>query len=356
LHKGLHESTPNVQIMYEPAVIPKVWQRRWHMRSEAAEAIAADVIRAVRGRRTQTAFSRVLGYRSNIARRWESQACFPTASAFLTACTRLRPASARVFQRFFSFTPSWLDEHDPFSPACVAAFLRELRGKTPIGVLASRTDYNRYQVARWLHGKTQPKLPEFLSLVEAASRRLLDLIAQLVDPAVMPTVASDWKRLTRAREAMYDAPWSHAVLRALELVDYARAPSAERSAWLARALGLSEAEVQAGIDVLADSGQIRTLRGRWQPNRVLSVDTGHDPRRARGVKVAWAQVAVERMRAGVAGSFGYSLFAISRRDLARLRDLHLEYVRAMQSLIASSAPAECVGLYCAQLFDLAAAP
>ena len=53
------------------------------------------------------------------------------------------------------------------------------------------------------------------------------------------------------------------------------------------------------------------------------------------------------------GNFGYSLFAISRRDLQRLRDLHLEYVRAMQELIARSQPSECVGLFCAQLLDLA---
>jgi hypothetical protein len=41
---------------------------------------------------------------------------------------------------------------------------------------------------------------------------------------------------------------------------------------------------------------------------------------------------------GSAGNFGYSLFAISRSDLRRLRYLHLEYVRAMQELIARSQP------------------
>jgi hypothetical protein len=39
--------------------------------------------------------------------------------------------------------------------------------------------------------------------------------------------------------------------------------------------------------------------------------------------------------------------------LRRLRDVHLEYVRAMQTIIAASRPGECVSLYCAQLLDLA---
>jgi hypothetical protein len=72
------------------------------------------------------------------------------------------------------------------------------------------------------------------------------------------------------------------------------------------------------------------------------------------LKAAWSNVAVERLRAGSTGSFGYSVFAVSRDDLRKLRDLQLEYVRGMQSLIAASTPGQCVGLYCAQLMDLSA--
>jgi hypothetical protein len=39
--------------------------------------------------------------------------------------------------------------------------------------------------------------------------------------------------------------------------------------------------------------------------------------------------------------------------MVRIRHLQLEYVRAMSAIIASPEPSECVGLYCAQLLDLA---
>ena len=45
--------------------------------------------------------------------------------------------------------------------------------------------------------------------------------------------------------------------------------------------------------------------------------------------------------------FGYSL-----TSSACTHTLHMSYVRAMQEPIAASAPAERVGLYCAQLLDL----
>jgi hypothetical protein len=74
----------------------------------------------------------------------------------------------------------------------------------------------------------------------------------------------------------------------------------------------------------------------------------------RGVRARrWTRTALERLERSSPGNFGYSLFAVSRPDLQRLRDLHLEYVRAMQELIARSQPSECVGLYCSQLLDLA---
>jgi hypothetical protein len=38
-----------------------------------------------------------------------------------------------------------------------------------------------------------------------------------------------------------------------------------------------------------------------------------------------------------------------------LREAHLAFVREMHGIIAASTRSECVGLYCAQLLDLAVA-
>ena len=321
------------------------------MNAAAARAIAADLIRALRGRRSRAAFSKRLGYRSNVVYRWETGNAWPNADELLAALAKRNPQLNRLFARFLNREPSWLDPTAPLSAASVAAFLRELRGKTPIGVLAARSGYSRFRIGRWLRGSARPRLPELLCLVEAASRRALDLIALLVDPAHMPTIAPRWRQLNVARETAYESPWSHAVLRALELSDYTSHPS---STWLARRLGVSEEVIAAGLEQLARGGQIRWSGKRWRVAQLQLVDTSADPVRARKLKANWARTAVDRLDAGAEGSFGYSLFTVSRAELQRLRELHLEYVRAMQSVIAESTQAECVGLYCMQLLDLAA--
>jgi hypothetical protein len=94
------------------------------------------------------------------------------------------------------------------------------------------------------------------------------------------------------------------------------------------------------------SGAIR--RGRLHVHRVIDVDTSQDPERARRLKAVWTRVAMERLERGEPGLFGYRLFAVSRSGLRRLRDLQLEYVRAMQAVLGEPQASECVGLYCAQ--------
>jgi DNA-binding MarR family transcriptional regulator len=315
-------------------------------------AVAVELLRALRGSRSRAEFSRRMGYRSNVAHRWETRRSWPTAARYLQMQRRVHPEGAGCFERFFQRPPSWPSQHVPESPEGVAAFLRELRGKAPIGSLAQLGGFSRYRVSRWLSGATQPSLPEFLCFVEVASRRGLDFIALCAEPSLLPSVARRWRALEAARAAAYQRPWSHAVLRALEIEPQPQTARAQVAA-LALRLGIDTATVEAGLEALREAGQVSQRRGRFVVETQLTINTSQDREHARKVKAVWTRTALERLEQGSAGNFGYSLFAISRSDLRRLRDLHLEYVRAMQELIARSQPSECVALYCSQLLDLA---
>ncbi len=322
-----------------------------HAESFDYERVASQLIRALRGRRSCAELSRRAGYRSNIVHRWEAGQCWPTAAGFLQLRARLRPRANAWLEHFLHALPSWAGELDPSSPTAVAAFLRHVRGKTPITRIATLAGCNRYSVSRWLQGTIEPRLPDFLRIVDASSRRLLDLVAALEDPARLPSLREPWRQHQLAREAAYDLPWSHAVLRALELADSPRGLSAQQ-AFIARKLGISSEQVREALRVLEAMAQVKKTRGRFVPREVTAVDTGSDPVRARGLRVTWTTTALERLRRDAPGHYGWSLFAVSKADLVRLNNLHLQYVRAMREVIASSSPSECVGLYCAQLLDL----
>lgn len=314
--------------------------------------LARELVHSLRGKRPCSVLSRRAGYRSNVVYRWEQGQAWPHASAFFRfyeVATRT-PASG-VLDRFFARHVGPHGSHSPTNTGAVAALLRNLSGKTPLIAISRASGINRFTLSRWMKGSAEPRLPELLQLVETLSRRLLDFLAALVDPATLPSISRRWDKLQTARAVAYGEPLSHAVLRALELEQCATStlPLEET---LQRKLGLPIEDIQRCVQALKVAGLVRKRGKRLTPESLHRVDTRADPDGARTIKLAWTEQAVARFRAGAPGAYGFSLFAISRDNLRRLRSLHLEYVRAMQSLIAEPQVNDCVGLYCAQLLDL----
>lgn len=315
------------------------------------EKIAREFLRALRGRRSQAAFSRRLGYRTNVAYVWEAGRAFPTAASALVAARRAGVDVSAALARFFRSPPAWLDSVDPASREGVAMLLDDLRGRTSIVDLARASGKSRFALARWLSGEAEPRLPDFLLLIEKTSLRLLDWIAAFVDPSTLPSVARAWSELEATRRAAYEVPWTQAVLRALELTDYQRLPKHQRG-WIAARIGISVEEEQRCLAILARTGQIYLDRGRWRLRQVMAVDTRRDAEAEHRVKRWWGALALERLARPDSGLFSYNVFAVSEADLARIQDLQRAYFRQMRSIIAASEPSERVVLASLQLVPL----
>jgi len=319
------------------------------------EQLARDWIRHVRGRRSQRGLSRRLGYESNVLYRWETGRARPSASTVLSLMQRLgMDVRSRIIE-FHGGVPSWLDHVDPTSPDGVATHLRELRGETSIIALAARAHRTRYQITRWLRGSTQPRLSEWLMMIQLCSGRVLDLVAVFFGDTSVPSVAQQWRRLVATRQAAYDQPESHLVLRALELEDYQRL-AAHRSGFIADRLGLSLEQELACLRLLEAAGQIQLVSGKWQTSGEPMVDTRADQRRSRQLRAFWLRQAADALESGAAGTFGYNLFSISQADLDKARTLHARYFQELQELVRASRPNERIVMFATQLYTLDRVP
>jgi transcriptional regulator with XRE-family HTH domain len=315
------------------------------------DALSGELIRALRGARSQAAFSRRLRYRSNVVRTWEAGRRWPTAARFLSACGRSGVDVRAALERFLGVPPAWLSTADVGDKATVALLLSELRGGSSVKDVAARAGRSRYAVARWLSASGEPRLPDFLRMIEATSLRLIDFLSCLVDPALLPSAARAHLELETARKVAVELPWSHAVLRALELEAYRGLPR-HVPGFLAERVGISPEEEQRCLRLLARSKQIRKRAGRWEPYRVRAVDTRANPDAGRRLQTFWAQVGADRVPGNSKGLFSYNLFTVSSRDLERLRELHLAYFRQLRSIVAQSEPAERLVVANVQLFGL----
>ncbi len=320
------------------------------------DLLGRQLVRALRGSRSQTALSRRMGYRTNVFYLWESGRSAPTAGRFFRLASVVGVDLRRSIARFFRSEPSWLAERDiGDGAALVAPLLAHLRGKASVVELSREIGCNRFALSRWLKGKVDPALSDFMRYVEASSGRLLDFLAGLVPLDRVPVAKARWQALLAARTTAYDLPWSHAVLRAMELDSYARLERHEPG-WFCRQLGITRAMEAECLELLARTGQIHSVDGKWQLANVLAVDTRENPKAARRLKSFWLGVAEERLGAGVDGVFSYNLFGVSRKDLERLKELQRAYFRELRRIVAESQPVETVAIVNTQLLSLLETP
>jgi transcriptional regulator with XRE-family HTH domain len=316
--------------------------------------LARELVRALRGGRSQPALCRRLGLRSNAVYAWESGRRFPKASTFFRLAELRGGKLAPRLLALLELPSSELPELELAQPSGVARLLRLLAEERHTSELARAIGSDRSTVARWLRGDSEPRLPELLRVLDVTSVRLLDVVALLCDPALLPSTAEAHRNLAAQRRVAYALPVSHAVLRALELRGY-RARPEHAPEYVAERLGLPRAEVEALIGALSASGQIALRGGRYEPTAVLTVDTGLDAEANLRLKQHWAELGLARLartRGRGSGYFSYNLFAISERNYARARQLHAEYYERLRELVAKDRDPERVVLSNLQLFPL----
>lgn len=309
--------------------------------------LACQLVRALRGRRSQTALSRRLGYRSNVLYMWESGRRDPSASELFRLLARTGRDPRRAWDRFTLD----LDGVDLTTSAGITTLLEQLRGRARIVEVAERAGVSRYTASRWLRGITEPRLSELLTLVEALTLRVVDFVAAMVSPESVPVVAPAWRELETRREVAFTHPWSQAILRQIETTAYLSLRK-HREGWLAERLGIERSEELASLDALSRAGLVRWDGRRWE-TAPIAVDTSlATEAQRRQLKLHWSDVARQRLETGAEGLYSWAVMALSHEDYEKLRGLHVRYMQELRRLVDASDPSEVVAVANVQLFAL----
>lgn len=320
--------------------------------------LSAALIARVRGTVSQEHLSRRLGYASNVLYLWERGRRLPNVGTFFRMAELRRQPVREGLVRFVSPGAARPELAPPGHPVAVPELLRWMAGEQSSVELARLTGFDRTTLGRWLSGKTEPRLPDFLAFLDKATLRLLEFVALFADPAELDATREAYEASTNRQQLAYELPWSHAVLHALELDAYRRLPR-HRPAVLAEHLGLSSAEVEAHLGRLHAARVIEKKDGLWREARVLSIDTRSDFAKNRALKRHWAEVALERLGRHDPrhqSLFSFNVFPIARAELAQLRELHLEYFQRVRQLVAGASGADHVVVMNVQLCALDEAP
>lgn len=302
---------------------------------------ARQLLKALRGKRSQAAFSKRLGYSSNVACDWEAGRRFPSATQTLIHCKRLGLPVLAAFEAFQPACAAAVLQGDTF---VVAPWLDALRGSTTMEVLAERTGLSRHALARWLSGRAEPRLPAFLHLVEAITGRVSDLVQALVPIEQIPELLIVHQRRTAAKRLDLDYPWTEAVLRVVETASY-QTKAKHEPGYIARRLGITRKQETEALQRLEQAGLLSLRDQRYGDVQPLTVDTSASPEELSRLKSHWTQVCLKRLTAPLAQDWlGYNVLSISESDVERVREVLRRAFREVRAISANSAPAETVAL------------
>jgi transcriptional regulator with XRE-family HTH domain len=247
-----------------------------------------------------------------------------------------------------------------FLPACAPAlrtgtrfhvdrWLSSLRGSLKVTALAARSGYSRYAIARWLHGQAQPRLPDFLALVEAITARASDLVQQLVPIDAVPELRAVHARRAAAKRVAFDVPWSEAALRVMETTGYRRTAS-HRPGYIAERLEITLEEEREVLRALEAAGILRRERDRYLDIEPMTVETDAPAHDRNPLKAHWTQVCARRLTAPRPSDWlGYNVISTSAADITRIRDVLQRAFREIRAIAAASVPIESVALLNLQL-------
>jgi len=303
-----------------------------------------QLLRALRGVRSQVAFARRLGFRSNVPAAWEGGHRVPNTEMLWRVCARVGCDAPAAFGRF----------HPPAEDALlaggIAQWLTELRGRTAVAELAERSGCSVAQVRRWLTGTASPRVHQLLALVDALTGRAPDLVAELVDIDAVPALVDRHRAGRTQRRLAFEHPWTAAVR---VLIDAAPVPVDGAAEELARRLGQPVPLIADALQRLLDHGLVAERAGWVVASGALTVDlraTADDRRRLRA---HWARVAADRVAHDRGDLFSFSLMAVSRADLERIRQLQRRTFREIRGIAAASDPPEVGALVVSQvaMFD-----
>jgi len=314
------------------------------------ERAASQVLRAVRAHRSQVAFSRRLGYRSNPVADWEAGRRFPTAAELLRASSKAGIDVPAAFSRFDRSTARHLGEADDEG---VAAWLSAWRGARTVHDVADRCDRSRYAVGRWLNGGTRPRVPDFLRLVEALTGRVTDLVAELVPLDQVPALAPLRARSEAIRRLQQDVPWAGALIMLVQSVPYRDLP-AHRPGWLARRLGIPIEEESRSLQLLEAANAVTWDGTRYRAQDMLDL---HAHRDDDGLE-HWHDLTSKRMGSpGTDDRFSGMVFLTDDEGYARVQEAVRKALQAVGTPVsAAEADGNRVGLLQIAVVDLTRAP
>ncbi len=103
---------------------------------------------------------------------------------------------------------------------------------------------------------------------------------------------------------------------------------------------------------MVEAGILQRDAGRYEAGAPITIDTSASLTKMKDLKLHWLNEVTRSLAEERPGNaYGYNVVSVSRADLQRIRELHLDYFRQIRAIVAESEPVETVALIGMQIVE-----
>lgn len=283
-----------------------------------------EVIRSLRGRRTQSQLSKVLGYKHNQLYLWESGRRTISWQDFCRICQVLKRPLNVAISDFFNI------QNNQEIPVVLKLSL----GKRKKGELAKSLGVTASKLSRWLTGRTDPPLIEVFKIFKIAYPNFLEFLDFVSGPGRVASIQGEVTNAHKIRSALFQAPFVGGVAAALFTKEY-RNLKKHTPGIIAKHVGISLEEENVALNLLQAAKQIEMVDGLYRINS-FSLNLVDDKKQFLRLAQYWADRAAALPKwGGQKSGFGYRVFCVNETGRQRIRQAQVDYYNAITEILKS---------------------
>lgn len=202
------------------------------------EDLAADLVRAVRGKRSQIQASRALGFSFNQIGKWESR---EKKILWLDFCRLNKACEGIVAQALRNLSLGYSGNE-----AC--AILNEMKADRTATAFAKVVGYPRLQLTRWLNGKVEIPLADMLAIIQATRNGLTQFAKCFFVEQEQPQSLNSLANTPEDFKTYFKKPWTALLHLVIEHKDCPAAPLAAE--FISSLIGVSVKKVTSALNEL----------------------------------------------------------------------------------------------------------
>lgn len=133
--------------------------------------VGLGLLRHLRGRQSQAAFSRSLGFAFNKVSRWENGTLRLTWQDMALVCRHREISLYEILGHLLSATEPLPDD--------LGLLLRRILGHVDTRSLQTRTKYSRFKFERWMRGESEPEFKDVMVLIAEFTGYHWDVVVEI---------------------------------------------------------------------------------------------------------------------------------------------------------------------------------